>query len=279
MCRLTPVPTRGPRPRPRASLVRVRCVVLLPRIQTNGVCVRQDQPPTKLTRTLTLFSSWSIASRSVRLLEQVLVAPQGACATNEHCHCREKKASSPPPRVAAPRPTPGDAPHRRAYAPHRERRQRRCRDYAPAAGSAGGGSPSAAAGGTTAAATSTTPPSGRFSLAAFFLPRGLRSTNESRMTDMRSVNMDARMSSISERTSCLGVPSDASSAPPSISADSSGPVSRAVAEEAASLRRCCSLTARTKMGMSVAVGYWRRSARTALVHERSSSSVTTTDVS
>ena len=64
----------------------------------------------------------------------------------------------------------------------------------------------------------------------------------------------ARVSSISENTSSFGRPTRLSTAPPSSNADSCGPVSRAVAPEAASLRRCFSSFARTNIGIESTVG-------------------------
>ena len=75
-------------------------------------------------------------------------------------------------------------------------------------------------------------------------------------------------------TSSLGSPSCESSAPPRSSADSCGPVSSAVAPLLASLRRCFSFIARTKIGSSFST-YWRRSARTAVVQSFSESRVMT----
>ncbi len=62
-----------------------------------------------------------------------------------------------------------------------------------------------------------------------------------------------------------------------MSADSSGPVSSAVAPDAASLRLCFSSFARTKIGSSACDGYWRRSARTVRVQSRSVARATTTE--
>eukprot|EP00964_Phaeocystis_antarctica_P062853 scaffold37700_cov36-Phaeocystis_antarctica.AAC.2 len=59
-----------------------------------------------------------------------------------------------------------------------------------------------------------------------------------------------RLSSIDLITSSAGMPMLDSSAPPSSRADSWGPVSRAVAPALASLRRCFSSVARTKIGIS-----------------------------